>query len=325
MPPLIPGPAAVTTLESGLTPALESLGSSLRQARLSRGLELAQLAAQLRMGEEQLQALEQADLNRLPELVFVIAQARRVASCLGVDIDPLVAPLKAGGFTIKPAPAPLAGAEGQAEERRSNRLTASQYTDAKASERRRPGPLKRLAQLALLAGLISAGSWGWQQRQRLPNELAWLQGRLQALTGTAPAKPTAPLKPAAKPTPKPAAKPAAKPPALPSTLTLSSAQPSWIEVRSVAGNKQLFEGNLAGKRVFPLGQGLRVLAGRPDLVLASLGTAPAKPLGPIDQINWISFKAATPAAAKPAAAKPAAAKPAAKPAAPAPSATAPTP
>ncbi|MFM2122828.1 MAG: hypothetical protein RLZZ589_1265 [Cyanobacteriota bacterium] len=299
-------------MENGLTPALESLGSSLREARLSRGLELAQLAAQLRMGEEQLQALEQADQNRLPELVFVIAQARRVASCLGVDIDPLVAPLKRGGFTIKPAPAPLAGSEHQSDERRPSRLTASQYTEAKASERHRPGPLKRLAQLALLAGLISAGTWGWQNRQRLPNELSWLQGRLQALTGTAPTKPSKALTPA-KPAPKPTPKPAATPAAAPTSLTLSSAQPSWIEVRSLAGNKQLFEGDLKGRRVFPLGQGLRVLAGRPDLVLASLGTAPAKPLGPIDQINWITFKptAATPkpAATKPAPAKPAPAKP----------------
>jgi cytoskeletal protein RodZ len=299
-------------LENGLTPALESLGSSLREARLSRGLELAQLAAQLRMGEEQLQALEQADQNRLPELVFVIAQARRVASCLGVDIDPLVAPLKRGGFTIKPAPAPLAGSEHQSDERRPSRLTASQYTEAKASERHRPGPLKRLAQLALLAGLISAGTWGWQNRQRLPNELSWLQGRLQTLTGTAPTKPSKALTPA-KPAPKPTPKPAATPAAAPTSLTLSSAQPSWIEVRSLAGNKQLFEGDLKGRRVFPLGQGLRVLAGRPDLVLASLGTAPTKPLGPIDQINWITFKptAATPkpAATKPAAAKPSPAKP----------------
>jgi cytoskeletal protein RodZ len=309
-------------LENGLTPALESLGSSLREARLSRGLELAQLAAQLRMGEEQLQALEQADQNRLPELVFVIAQARRVASCLGVDIDPLVAPLKRGGFTIKPAPAPLAGSEHQSDERRPSRLTASQYTEAKASERHRPGPFKRLAQLALLAGLISAGTWGWQNRQRLPNELSWLQGRLQALTGTAPTKPSKALTPA-NPAPKPTPKPAATPAAAPTSLTLNSAQPSWIEVRSLAGNKQLFEGDLKGRRVFPLGQGLRVLAGRPDLVLASLGTAPAKPLGPIDQINWITFKptAATP---KPAATKPAAAKPQPTKAAPA-SPLAPTP
>ncbi len=302
----------MTTLESGLTPALESLGSSLREARLSRGLELAQLAGQLRMGAEQLQALEQADQSRLPELVFVIAQARRVASHLGVDIDPLVAPLKRGGFTIKPAPAPLTGSEQQSDERRPSRLTASQYTEAKASERHRPGPLKRLAQLALLAGLISAGTWGWQNRQRLPNELSWLQGRLQALTGAEPTKPSKALTPA-KPAPKPAPKPAATPAAAPTSLTLSSAQPSWIEVRSLAGNKQLFEGDLKGRRVFPLGQGLRVLAGRPDLVLASLGTAPAKPLGPIDQINWITFKpkAATPkpAATKPAPAKPAPAKP----------------
>jgi hypothetical protein len=149
----------------------------------------------------------------------------------------------------------------------------------------------RLAQLALAAGVISAGTAGWQNRQTLPNELAWIQGRLQALTGTAPAPKTV-VKPTPKPAAKPAPKPAAKPAAAPTTLTLSSPQPSWIEVRSLAG-KQLFEGNLTGRRVFPLGQGLRVLAGRPDLVLASLGSAPAKPLGPIDQINWLTFKATT--------------------------------
>ncbi|MEY4431427.1 MAG: hypothetical protein RLZZ533_1363 [Cyanobacteriota bacterium] len=305
-----PDPATVTTLENSvehaITAALVDLGSNLREARRGRGLELAQLAAQLRMGEEQLQALEEADLQRLPEMVFVIAQARRVASCLGVDIDPLVAPLKQGGFTIKPAPAPLTAVEDHSE-RRPNRLTASQYTEAKASARQRRGnPLKRLAGLALLAGVISGGAWGWQQRQRLPNEVAWLQGQLQTLTGRAPAVPKASPKPTAKPTSKTTAKSALKPavnPALaPTSLTLSSPQPSWIEVRSLVGNKQLFEGNLSGRRVFPLGQGLRVLAGRPDLVQASLGTAAAKPLGPIDQINWLTFKPPTKAAAaKPAA------------------------
>jgi hypothetical protein len=86
----------------------------------------------------------------------------------------------------------------------------------------------------------------------------------------------------------------------PTSLTLNSPQPSWIEVRSLVGNKQLFEGNLNGRRVFPLGQGLRVLAGRPDLVQVSLGSAAAKPLGTIDQINWLTFKPAAPSATAPA-------------------------
>jgi len=305
-----PDPATVTTLESGISAALVDLGSSLREARRGRGLELSQLATQLRMGEEQLRALEEADLERLPEMVFVIAQARRVAGSLGVDIDPLVAPLKQGGFTIKPAPAPLSAHE-EPGDRRPSRLTASQYTEAKASARQRRGnPLKRLASLALVAGLISGGAWGWQQRQRLPNEVAWIQGRLQALTGKTPAVRRTPAKPKAKAVAKPAVKPVA-----PTSLTLISPQPSWIEVRSLVGNKQLFEGNLSGRRVFPLGQGLRVLAGRPDLVQASLGTAAAKPLGTIDQINWLTFKPTT----KPAAPKAATAKPAA------PTATAPAP
>ena len=86
---------------------LAQLGRCLREARQARQLELSALATQLRMGEEQLQALEEADQARLPETVFVIAQARRVADALGVDINLLIAPLKQQGFAINPAPAPL--------------------------------------------------------------------------------------------------------------------------------------------------------------------------------------------------------------------------
>jgi len=261
-----PGPDA-----DAIGGALCRLGDCLREARLSQGIELGQLAGQLRMGEEQLEALELGDSNRLPELVFVVAQARRVATSLGVDINPLVEPLKQAGFAIKPAPAPLTASEAKSEEHRPARLTARQYTLTKANERR-PKLGRRIGGLALVAGLISGGVWGWQQRQ---------------------------IRPAS--TPPPAAAPAAKPkpakktmavrtvPAQPRSLSLSSPQPSWVEVRSLAG-QQLFIGTLKGRRNFPLGSGLRVLAGRPDLVTAQLGEAEGKPLGRIDQINWVTFK-----------------------------------
>jgi hypothetical protein len=51
---------------------------------------------------------------------------------------------------------------------------------------------------------------------------------------------------------------------------------------------------LEGERRFPLGSGLQVLAGRPDLVLAQLGSGPAKPLGRIDQVRWQRFTAPAP-------------------------------
>ena len=272
--------------------ALRRLGDCLHEARLSRGLELAQLAGQLRMGEEQLEALEQGDSARLPELVFVIAQARRVATRLGVDINPLVEPLKQGGFAIKPAPAPLTTAEPKAEERRPTRLTARQYTLAKAKERR-PRLRRRIGALALVAGLISAGVWGWQRRQTLPA----LLGGMAVVPKAPQARQIPAVKPAAAKRKRAAV--AKQAPQRPATLSLSSPQSSWVEVRNSAG-QQLFIGTLKGGRSFPLGSGLRVLAGRPDLVTAQLGSGPAKPLGRIDQISWVTFKPATAATAPPA-------------------------
>jgi len=44
---------------------LTALGTCLREAREQRGLSITALAAQLRMGEEQLQALEQGERQQL--------------------------------------------------------------------------------------------------------------------------------------------------------------------------------------------------------------------------------------------------------------------
>ncbi len=78
-----------------------------------------------------------------------------------------------------------------------------------------------------------------------------------------------------------------------SQLMLRSIQPSWIEVRKERG-ELLFRGVLEGERRFPLDGGLLVLAGRPDLVQAQLGSGPAKPLGRIDHVRWQQFKAPEP-------------------------------
>jgi hypothetical protein len=63
---------------------------------------------------------------------------------------------------------------------------------------------------------------------------------------------------------------------------------SWMEVRSLA-DATLFLGTLQGSRTFPLGQGLRISAGRPDLVTVQLQGEPARILGGIREIGWHSF------------------------------------
>ena len=71
------------------------------------------------------------------------------------------------------------------------------------------------------------------------------------------------------------------------------------------GGKTLFQGTLMGEQRFPLGQGLEVMAGRPDLVRAKLGEQPERVLGPISAVQWRSFGPASAAKAPKAAPAPA--------------------
>jgi cytoskeletal protein RodZ len=272
---------------------LETLGSALKDARQSRGLERAALASKLHMGEEQLTALEEADLARLPEPVFIIAQSRRVAAALGLDIDPFLAPLKqasagqsiaagtAARSSIGSVALPLPGPG-----RRTGAAGRGNSPDGLHAGR-------LLGGAALIAGLVGAALWAWPQLQRQ------LTGPLNTRP---PASPTAA---ATGPSKAPVgSKPGATAPA--GVLVLRTSQPSWLEVHD-SSHKVLFKGTVQGERSFPVGQGLKVLAGRPDLVLVSLGGSSPRPLGRIDQIRWQSFpedatkpqtpvRAATPAA-----------------------------
>jgi cytoskeletal protein RodZ len=258
---------------------LTLLGQTLRQAREQQGLSTGALASQLHMGEEQLHALESGDPERLPELVFVIAQARRVAAALGIDATPLVAPIKQLSSQIKPAPAPLSAAEPAGRQRPRARLSAQSYTQQPRPRANHSAAVLRwLGSLALLAGVGAAGMWGWQ---RAPQMIGRLKPQPQPPSQVKPAKAVA------KPVlvaPKPA------PPSPATELTLSAAQPSWLSVRTAKG-KVLFEGTFKGTRQFSLEAGLELLAGRPDLVVVSQGGAKGKPLGRIDQIRWVSFSA----------------------------------
>tara|TARA_Y100001968_G_scaffold281108_1_gene278147 strand:+ start:185 stop:670 length:486 start_codon:yes stop_codon:yes gene_type:complete len=65
--------------------SLQKVGEFLREARQSRNLEIEDLASSLRIGQEQLIALENGDENSLPEKVFIKAMIRRIAEKLNLD------------------------------------------------------------------------------------------------------------------------------------------------------------------------------------------------------------------------------------------------
>ncbi|MFM8662152.1 MAG: helix-turn-helix domain-containing protein, partial [Cyanobium sp.] len=99
-------------MSAELIPQLQRLGQRLAQARQAQGISLDQQAERLHMGPEQLRALEEGNREELPEAVFVVAQARRVAASLGVNIDDDIAALRSNqAFQARPpqpGPAPSA-------------------------------------------------------------------------------------------------------------------------------------------------------------------------------------------------------------------------
>ena len=236
---------------------------------------MAALAKKLNMGVEQIEALESGDLDRLPEQVFVIAQARRISQSLGVTIDAEIQALRQSG-SLNTRPIELQNLKLKAE------IEAPPGPEANQAPRAN-GMVPVLASLALASG-VAAGSFAlWQQ---------W-QGRQQQAIQTKPVL-TKPV-PTKKATTKQAQAAAeVQAPALTQTgatsLTLSSTSNTWLEVKTLKG-KQLFRGDFKGRKGFPLNEGLRLLAGRPDLVLVQVGATAARPLGPISEVKWQTFAA----------------------------------
>ncbi len=70
--------------------SLIKVGSTLKEARKKKGLSIQKLADSLRMGAEQIDALENGTQEYLPELVFIKAMVRRVSDRLGIDATPLL-------------------------------------------------------------------------------------------------------------------------------------------------------------------------------------------------------------------------------------------
>ena len=65
--------------------ALRTVGEFLREARQGRNLSVEDLSSSLRIGKEQLIALESGNEDALPEKVFIRAMVRRIAEKLNLD------------------------------------------------------------------------------------------------------------------------------------------------------------------------------------------------------------------------------------------------
>ena len=64
---------------------LQKVGEFIKEARQGRNLSVEDLSSSLRIGKEQLIALEKGDETLLPEKVFIRAMVRRIAEKLNLD------------------------------------------------------------------------------------------------------------------------------------------------------------------------------------------------------------------------------------------------
>jgi len=278
--PAEPGKPA-TTADFGSSerlPAMVSLGRTLAEARQAQGIPVAVLAEQNYLSSDRLNALESGDHTRLPERIYLIAQARRVATSLGLDADQLTEPLldiqlPGVARTAAPSAAPVARVSLAAPAmapREPGQVPLFQPTPKPRRGRKSWLVAGAAGVLALAGGL----AFGWKQSPPAVSTLA--SPPVAAGTSEAPS----PSKQPGEPTK----------PAKPSqgSLQLSSREPSWLEVRNGEG-KELFRGLFSGTSTFALATGLQVMAGRPDLITVTTASGQAQPLGTIEQIRWQRF------------------------------------
>ncbi len=263
-------------------PELTRLGEQLRQARQSRGLGVEELAERIHIGSDQLLALESGDRTRLPEAVFVIAQAKRVASVLGIDVEGSIAQVRQSRLMQQTARPTLAPPPPSPARSPAGRAAAGAARPAPPSPGSQGPGRSRLPIMALLATMAAVAA-----------AFALLQAR-RAPTSSSPAPApqlSAPPTPTPQPQPQPAqsdSRPASPNPGAADELVLRASEISWIEVRTLAGQR-LFEGNLEGEKRFPIGKGLEVMAGRPYAVTAAMGEQTPRPLGRVDEFVWRRF------------------------------------
>ena len=66
---------------------IHKAGSFIKEARVSRNISVEELSENLRIGKEQLMALENGDMNKLPEMVFIKAMIRRISEKLNIEMN----------------------------------------------------------------------------------------------------------------------------------------------------------------------------------------------------------------------------------------------
>jgi hypothetical protein len=156
---------------------------------------------------------------------------------------------------------------------------APEPAGSEATPAARQGPARLILLSAITALVVAAlvAALGLWNRSRTP--------QLAAPAAPTPAEPAPPAAEEAEPPSSDAA------PLSPDSLRLRAQGECWLELQTLDG-RRVFMGTLqkGEERRLALGDGLRLLAGRPDLLELAIGTNDFSTFGSIEQIEWTTLR-----------------------------------
>ena len=187
---------------------MNSVGETLRRARLQRNLELNRIADELKISASMLKAIEEERFDKLPGGVFARSFVRQYARLLELDEDEIIGELK---HVLQPPPEmPEIPREAQAPESAIPLPRMSGWQAVSDKGIRWSSSVGALV-LMVIVMLACAGAYAWWQRARHP-ATAHVRGpvaaqipQAQAAANSQPTSPPSPAEPATTAIPAPAA------------------------------------------------------------------------------------------------------------------------
>ncbi|WP_213953982.1 MULTISPECIES: helix-turn-helix domain-containing protein [unclassified Variovorax] len=260
--------APVAVPLAGGDSALLSAGAMLRQAREAHGLDIAVVAAALKVPVQKLEALEDDNIGALPDPVFARALAASVCRALKIDPAPVLAKI------------PGAKRPGLAD---ADRTMSSNIRSGAPHQGRTGGVSMPSRALMVVVGLLLLGAalmfWIPQSAfDKLSGAVSKMTGQSETAAVEAPpappgtvVEPVAPNGPAAEPTPPVPAVVAPVPPPTPAppsdVLVFTARGDSWVTVTDSGGKELLRRTVKTGETVGVSGTlPLKVIVGRASQV-----------------------------------------------------------
>jgi cytoskeletal protein RodZ len=240
-------PEIEATEDAVAEPQALTVGERLRAAREEKGLRLEDIAAQTRIPQRHLEALERSEWDSLPAPTYTTGFAKSYASAVGLDRTDIGDQLRA--------------------EMGGQRFTANAMETFEPADPRRTMP--KWLVIGTIAGLVV-----------LVALMSWLSQRsLQEPDQPETTSPAAQAPPAPK---HPAAQPAARSSAAGQPVVLTATAPVWLQV-SEKGGATLFSGLLQPGQTYavPATATAPVLkTGKPEALQVHVGNQLAPPVGP---------------------------------------------